>query len=262
MRIIVPLRRVLDPAGIVAHRRLRRLFVNREEYIIQPADHAGLEAALRLKDAHSAEVIVVSGQPEPDDDTLRRGLAMGADRGIYLTGDGFEGADDAVTARALGAVIEQLGDVDLVLAGMTRMDTGQGQLGIRLAERLGWPQIVNAWSVEVVDGVVQAVRRDGEAPSRVEADLPAVALVASEALKPRYSDGVRLINVYRREGDVASALEKWDVADYLMPEELVPAVRSIGRDFPPERERGERVTGTPTELGKVIAEALQNRLRQ
>lgn len=262
MRIIVPLRRVLDPAGIVVHRRLRRVFVNREEYLIQPADHSALEAALRVKDAQSAEVVVVSGQPEPDDDTLRRGLAMGADRGIFLAGEGFERADDAVVVGALRAAIEQLGDVELIVAGLTRMDTGQGQLGARLGEALGWPQIVNAWSVDVADGAVQAIQGSGGKYLHVEAHLPAVVLVAPGALKPRYPDGVRLINVYRGEGDVAHAMERWDVADLLTPEGLSPAVESIGRDFPPARERGERVTGTPRDVAQTVAGALQQRMRR
>lgn len=261
MRIIVPIRRVLDPAGIVAHRRLRRLFINREEYIIQPADHGALEAALRLKDDHGCEVIVVSGQPEPDDDTLRRGLALGADRGIYLAGDRFQVADDAVVARALGRLIKHVGKVDLVLAGLTRMDTGQGQLGIRLAELLSWPQIVNAWSVDVADEVVRAVRRDGAGFVRVEAGLPAVVLVPGDAFQPRYADGVRLINVYRGQGDMAHALEQWDVGELVTAEESVPSVESVGRDYPPEREREARVTGTPDEMAQVIVGALQKRIR-
>lgn len=261
MRILVILRRVLDPAGIVAHRRLRRLFINREEYLIQPADHCALEAALRIKDDNGAEVVVVSGQPEPDDDTLRRGLAMGADRAIYLSGEGFEEADDAVMARVLAKVVEQLGEADLILAGATTLDTGQGQLGPRLAEAMGWPQIVGAWQVGASDGRVRAVRQDDNAYIGVEADLPAVVTVAPGALKPRYADGVRLINVYRGEGEVAAALEQWDVADLLEREALMPLLEKRGRDFPPERERGERVDGSPEEMAQTVAKALQQRLR-
>jgi len=261
MRILVILRRVLDPAGIVAHRRLRRLFINREVYIIQPADQCALEAALRIKKAVRAEVIIASGQSEPDDDTLRRGIAMGADRGIYLSGDAFENADDAVVARALEKVIERLGGVDLVLSGATTLDTGQGQLGLRLAEMLGWPQIVGAWRLEAAGSVVEAVRREDEAYVRVEADLPAVVSMAAGALKPRYPDGVRLINIYRDEGDVADALELWEVEELLTPEELSPVIETIGRDFPPERERGERVEGPSEEAAQVLAEALRQRMR-
>jgi electron transfer flavoprotein beta subunit len=261
MRIIVILRRVLDPAGIVAHRRLRRLFINRKEYLLQPADRCALEAALRIKDASDAEVVVVSGQAEPSDDTLRRGLAMGADRGIYLSGEGFKDADDAVVVRALKAVIERLGSADLVLAGATTLDTDQGQLGPRLAEALGWPQIVGAWSVEAANGHLQAVRRDGDQYVLVEADLPATVTVQAGSLKPRYANGVRLINVFRGEGEIAEAVEQWDVGDLLAPDELKPLLERRGQDFPPERKRGERVEGTPAEMAQTVADALRQRLR-
>jgi electron transfer flavoprotein beta subunit len=262
MRIIVILRRVLDPAGIVAHRRLRRLFINREVYILQPADRCALEAALRIKDSSDAEVVVVSGQPEPDEDTLRHGLAMGADRAIYLSGEGFENADDAVVARALGAVIEQLGGADLLLSGVTTLDTGQGQLGIRVAEALGWPQIVGAWSVKTANGRLQAVRQDGDHYVLVEADLPAAVTVQPGALKPRYANGVRLINIFRGEGEITETLEQWDVAELLAPDELAPLLESRGRDFPPERKHGERVAGAQEEMAQTVADALFQRLRQ
>jgi len=261
MRITVILRRVLDPAGIVAHRRLRRLFINREEYILQPADRCALEVALRIKDAGDAEVVVVSGQPEPSDDTLRRGLAMGADRAIYLCGESFDDADDAVVTSVLKTVIGQLGGADLVLAGATTLDTGQGQLGIRLAEALGWPQIVGVRSVEAKNGRLRAVCQDEEQFVLVESDLPAVVTVCPEAVKPRYADGVRLINVYRGQGEMAESLETWDVGDMMSADELVPLLESRGRDFPPERTLGERVEGTPDEVAQTIADALRQRLR-
>lgn len=261
MRIIVVLRRVLDPAGIVAHRRLRRLFINREDYILQPADRCALEAALRIKDANDAEVVVVSGQPEPNDDTLRRGLAMGADRAIYLSGEDFGNADDAVMVRVLKAVIDRLGRADLVLVGATTLDTGQGQLGPRLAEALGWPQITGAWSVEAVNGCLRAVRQDGDGYLLVEADLPATVTMEPGSLKPRYANGVRLINIYRGEGEMAEALEQWDVADLLAADEMAALLESRGRDFPPERTRGERVEGGLEDVTRTVADALQQRLR-
>jgi electron transfer flavoprotein alpha/beta subunit len=262
MRIIVILRRVLDPAGIVAHRRLRRLFVNREEYLLQPADHCALEAALRIKDAGEAEVVVVSGQPEPDDDTLCRGLAMGADRGVYLCGESFEDADDAAVAKVLKELIGRLGGADLVLAGATTLDAGQGQLGIRLAEALGWPQIVGAWSVEAVNGCLQAVLQGGREYVLVESDLPVVVMVRAGAMKARYADGVRLINIYRGQGEIGESLEEWDTGDLLPPDEVAPVLESRGRDFPPERMLGQRVAGTPEEAAGIVADALRQRLRR
>lgn len=277
MRIIVILRRVLDPSGIVVHRGLGRIFVNQEKYIIQPADHCALEVALRIKDlAEDTEVVVVSGQPEPDDDTLRRGLAMGADRAIYLeAGELLEASSgeqvanfpyDATMAQALAAVVERLDDVDLVLGGVTTLDTGQGQLGLRLAEALGWPQMAKAWSVageqvgEPPNGSVRAVVQRGSDYVTVETDLPAVVTMAPGALKPRYPDGVRLINTYREEAGMAEALDSWDVNELMGAEALAPLLEKRGQDFPPERERGERVSGSPEEMAQVVAEALQQRV--
>jgi len=228
MRVIVILGRVLDPSGIVVNRRRGRIFVNREEYMLQPADRCALEVALRIKDAalcvgdaalaglrpsQDVEVVVLPRGPLPDDDVLRQALATGADRAVYLTGDGFEAAGDAVMAGVLAAAVDLLGGADLVLIGATTMDTGQSQLGPRLAEVLGCCQIIGAWQVEAADGKVRAVCQDGAGYVTVEADLPAVVTVPPGSLKPRYPDGVRLINVYKGVGEIAKALERWDVAD-------------------------------------------------
>ncbi len=275
MRVIVALGRVLDPRGIVVKRRAGRVFVNREEYILQPADRCALEAALRIKDATGAEVVALPRDLLPDDDVLRQALATGADRAIYLVGQvgNLPRIGDASMARVLAAAVERLGGADLILTGATTMDTGQGQLGPRLAEALGWPQIVGVWQVEATDGQVQAVLQKGTDYVTVEADLPAVVTILPGALKPRYPDGVRLINVYRAE----DAVEKWDVSDPstgsgqapstglragLVDEAaLQPLLEKRGQDFPPERERGVRLSGTPEEMAQALAGALRQRVR-
>ena len=260
MRIIVILGRVLDPSGIVVNRRRGRIFVNREEYILQPADRCALEAALRVKDAAAAEVVALPRSPLPDDDVLRQAIAAGADRAITLTGDGTEEADDAVMARVLAAVVERLGGADLVLVGATTMDSGQSQLGVRLAEALDCRQILDAWQVEAVDGKVQVVCQDAAGFVAVEANLPAVVTVLPGALKPRYPDGARLINIYKGAGEIAEALEQWDVTDLVDAEALTPLLERRGQDFPEERERGARVSGTPEEMAQAASAALRQRM--
>jgi electron transfer flavoprotein alpha/beta subunit len=271
MRIVVILGRVLDPSGIVVNRRRGRIFVNWEEYMLQPADRCALEAALCIKDTTGAEVVALPRGPLPDNDVLRQALATGADRAVYLAGEGFAEADDAAMAGVLAAAVERLGGADLVLIGASTLDTGQGQLGPRLAEALGWPQILGAWAVEAADGRVQAVvqasggqeeetRFFGKNLVSVEADLPALVTVLPGTLKPRYPDGVRLINVYRGVGDLAEALEQWNVADLVAADAIKPLLERRGQDFPPERERGTRASGTPGEMAQVVAGALRQRV--
>jgi electron transfer flavoprotein alpha/beta subunit len=271
MRVIVILGRVLDPRGIAVNRRAGRIFINREEYILQPADRCALEAALRIKDSTGgstisattlttgAEVVALLRSPLPDDDVLRQALATGTDRAIYLVGNPAQ-ADDAVMARVLAATVEQLGGADLVLTGTTTLDTGQSQLGPRLAEALGWSQIVNAWAVRATSGRVEVVCQDRTGYVIHEVDLPVVVTVMPGSLKPRYPDGVRLVNVYKGVGEIAAALEQWEVADLVDAESLKPLLEQRGRDFPPMRERGVRASGTVDEMAQAAADALRQRV--
>ncbi len=263
MRILVVIGRVLDPAGILVNPRAGRIFVNREEYVLQPADRCALEAALQIKDAVGAEVVALPRDLLPDDDVLRQALSIGADRAVYLRpprGLKPGPSDPALMARLIAAAVERLGGADLLLIGATTLDTGMSQLGLRLAELWGWPQIVGAWSATTVDGAVQAVLQRGGEYVTVEANLPAVVTLSPGALKLRYPDGVRLVNIYTNAGEIAAALETWDVTELVDAAMLKPQLERRGMDFPPERERGVRLSGTIDEIAQAAADALRKRV--
>ncbi len=260
MRIVVIIGRVLDPGGITINRRRGRIFVNREEHILQPADRCALEAALRIKDAVDAEVVVLPRSLLPDDDVLRQALALGADRAVYFVGQVANLLyGDAAMARVLAAAVERLGGADLVLTGASTLDTGQGQLGPRLAEALGWAQMLDAWQVQASAGKAQAVCQDGGDYVSVEADLPVLVTLRLASLKLRYPDGARLVNVYRGVGQIAEAMARWDVADLVDVETLKPLLERRGQEFPLERELGTRASGTPVEMAQAAANALRQR---
>src|SRR4030042_427753 len=117
MKIVVAIKQVLDPRGFPVNRKAEKIFVNREEYIINPAGRCALEVALRLKDADGAEVVALVGGPECAGDALRQAWVMGADRGIHLTDKLFAGADGLMAAKLLAAALCKLGDVDAAFPG-------------------------------------------------------------------------------------------------------------------------------------------------
>lgn len=254
MRIIVTLKQILDPTGFTVHRRLERIFVNREDYIINPNDKNALEEALRLKDAYGAEVIALSlGEPRADD-ALREALAMGADQAFLLTDEAFGNVDAAAAALILGKAIQRIGDYDLILTGQRALDTGASQIGPRLAEYLGLPQVLAVRQVSGLDnGKLRAKRNWKGKVTEVEVSLPALLSIAPQANQPRLPHGARIMNAYR-EWEVTT----WGLADLgLSAEELTPLIRLQREAFPPERTLGELITGTPEEAVKELARVLR-----
>jgi electron transfer flavoprotein beta subunit len=262
MRVIVPIKQILDPSGVTVNRRAERIFINREEYIINPNDKNALEEALKLKDGQGAEVVVVTMGPERADDALREAMAMGADSAFLLTDEAFEKADIPVATTVLGKAIQKIGDYDLIITGCQAADTGAGQLGPRLAEYLGLPQITEVRQlVAVGDGKVKGKRnqarpersRRGQGYAEVEASLPALLTVAQDANEPRYPTGVGIINAYR-EWEVTV----WGASDLgLEAEELQPLTEEKRISFPPERELGAKITGSPEEAAKELVQYLK-----
>jgi len=254
MRIILPIKQILDPSGMTINRRAERIFINREEYIINPNDKNALEEALKLKDEQGAEVVAVTMGPGRADDALREAMAMGADSAFLLTDEAFEKADISVATTVLGKAIQKIGDYDLILAGCQAADTGAGQLGPRLAEYLGLPQITEVCElVAAGDGQVKARRKQGRGYAEVEASLPALLTVAQDANEPRYPTGARIINAYReREVTV------WGVSDLgLEAADLQPLMEEKRISFPSERQLGTKITAAPEEAARELVQHLK-----
>src|SRR5713101_155313 len=138
VKIISCMKPVPDPAS--------RLVINESKtwikdhdltFVASEADNYALEEALRLKEKHGGEVIVISMGGEEAARVLRSGLAMGADRAIHLLDPKFKGADEFAAAEALAKAIEKDGGADLILAGVQSDDLGTGMTGTMLAEFLG-----------------------------------------------------------------------------------------------------------------------------
>ena len=149
-------------------------------------DTQAVEEALRIKEAQGdGEVVLVSLGPAGALDSLRKALAMGADRAVLVTDEAAAGSDLVATSRALAAVLEREG-ADLVLFGQQSSDSDGAVLWAAVAERLRQPVISQAAELTVGDGTVRGKRQTEFGYDVIEAQLPAVVAVSDAINEPRY----------------------------------------------------------------------------
>jgi electron transfer flavoprotein beta subunit len=168
---------VLDPDNTLARDK---------EVVLDPGDECGVEEGLQLKEAHGGEVILVSMGPERARDAIRKGLSMGADRGILITDEKLAGADALATAQALAAAIKPE-QPDLVICGTESYDGSTGMVPPILAELLGVPQLTFAKKVEVNGSELKVNRQTSDGYMVVEATMPALITVTAAIAEPRYA---------------------------------------------------------------------------
>ena len=240
MKVLVCVKQVLDPRGMTVNRKAEKVFINREEFMLDPASKAALEAANDLKKA-GAEVLAIAVGPERVEDALREALARGADRAIWIRS---EGGDAQVIANLIAAAVRKLGGIDLIITGHQSLDTGAGELAPRLAEALDWPQILGAAKIDAgVNGVTAliagAVGGDADESRflQVEGPLPVVASLLAEAYRGSYASGWRLMDAYKKWN-----VEAWSTAELDLGEDDLRPLTSKREDaFPPERQPGTPV---------------------
>lgn len=156
-------------------------------YEINEPDAYALEEALRLKEAHGGEVVVVSAGPERVASTIREALAKGADRAIHILAEERGGADPLRSAEVLAEALRPE-QPDLVLTGLQSDDFGYGQTGVILAELLGLPHATIIMSVEVVNGALRLKRElENGYFQHIEMPMPALLTIQSGSNKLRYA---------------------------------------------------------------------------
>ena len=156
------------------------------EGAINPFDVHAVEEALRIKEGgEGGEVVLVSLGPAKAAESLRKALAMGADRVVLVTDDGAAGSDLVGTAKALAAALEKEG-ADLVLFGQQSSDSDGAVLWASVAEKLRRPVISQVAELTLSDGKVRGKRQTEFGYDVIEAPLPAVVAVSDAINEPRY----------------------------------------------------------------------------
>jgi electron transfer flavoprotein beta subunit len=149
-------------------------------------DTQAVEEALRIKEREEgSEVVLVSLGPEKALDSLRKALAMGADRAVLISDEAASGSDLVATSRALAAAIQRE-SADLVIFGQQGSDSDGAVLWAAVADRLQQPVVSQAAELEVANGKVKVKRQTEFGYDVIEAPLPAVVAVSDAVNEPRY----------------------------------------------------------------------------
>ena len=167
-------------------------------------DTQAVEEALKIKEAGGeGEVVLVSMGPAGALDSLRKALAMGADRAVLITDDAAAGSDLVATSRALAAALEREG-ADLVLFGQQGNDSDGAVLWAAVAERLRRPVISQVAELTVGDGKVRGKRQTEFGYDVIEAPLPVVIAVSDAINEPRYPSLKGIMGAKKKQQDVLS----------------------------------------------------------
>jgi electron transfer flavoprotein beta subunit len=149
-------------------------------------DTHALEEGLRVKEAGGdGEVVAVLMGPARAADSLRKALAVGADRAVHIVDEALAGSDFLATSKVLAKAVERQ-EADLILFGQQGADSDGAVLWAAVADRLRLPLVSQAASLELGNGKVKAKRQTEYGYDVIEAPLPCVVAVSDAINEPRY----------------------------------------------------------------------------
>jgi electron transfer flavoprotein beta subunit len=212
---------------------------------MNPFDEIAVEEAVRLKEAGTAEeVVVVSIGPEKAQDQIRQAMAMGADRGLLITTD--EDLESLAVAKLLQKVVEEESP-ELVVMGKQAIDDDRNQTGQMLAALLGWPQGTFASEVKKEGDKLHVTREIDGGLQTIALNLPAVVTTDLRLNEPRYASLPNIMKAKKKP------LDKKAAADYGV--DIAPRLKKLKVTEPPKREAGIKVESIEELVEKLKNEA-------
>ena len=212
---------------------------------MNPFDEIAVEQALRIKEAgHTDEIVLVSVGPSQSQETIRTGLAMGADRGIHIEAD--QDIEPLAVAKLLKAIVKKEGP-GLVICGKQAIDDDSNQTGQMLSALLGWAQATFASGVELGSEKAKIIREIDGGLEHIEVVLPAVITVDLRLNEPRYASLPNIMKAKKKPIDSVSA-DELDV-------DTTPRLRVVKVEEPAARSAGIKVGSVAELVDKLKNEA-------
>jgi len=246
MKILVPVKRVID---YNVKPRVKSdgsgIDLANVKMSMNPFDEIAVEEALRMKEAGKAEeIIVVSIGPTQASETIRTGLAMGADRGILVKTD--------LTAEPLGVAkilkaIALAESASLIIMGKQAIDDDCNQTGQMLAALLGWGQATFASKVAFVDGGIDVTREVDGGLQTLHLPLPAIVTTDLRLNEPRYASLPNIMKA-KKKPIAETSPDAYGV-------DLAPRLKVLKTSEPAARKGGVKVESVAALVAKLKDEA-------
>ena len=216
------------------------------EFILNPYDEYAVEEAVKIKEESGAEVTVLTVGPDRSENVLRTALAMGADKAVFLELE--EEVDEYTLSKYIVAAIKDQ-PFDLILGGNMAVDSGSGQVAIRIAEELGIPHVSTITGL-TLEGNKATVERDVEGDLEIiEVNLPFLATTQQGLNEPRYPSLPGIMKAKKKP------LERLSVEDLELSDVDVNVRTSVQDQYlPPKKQAGKILDG---EIGQQAQELIQ-----
>ena len=246
MKILVPVKRVVDyNVKVRVKSDGTGVELANVKMSMNPFDEIAVEEALRLKEAGKAtEVVVVSIGPAQASETIRTGLAMGADRGILVKAEGT--VEPLAVAKILKAIVDEEAP-GLVILGKQAIDDDSNQTGQMLAALMGSAQATFASKIEIGDGSAKVTREVDGGLQTIEVKLPAVVTTDLRLNEPRYASLPNIMKAKKKP------LDKKSPADFGV--DTSPRLRVLKTEEPSGRKARVKVKSVAELVEKLKTEA-------
>ena len=246
MKILVVVKRVIDyNVQVRVKEDGTGVHTDNVKMATNPPDDNAVEEAVKIKESGKAtEVIAVTIGNEKAQESVRKALAVGADRGIHIITD--SNVEPLGAAKILKKIVEKE-NPELVLLGKQAIDDDTAQRGQMLAALLGWSQGTFASNLNIKDKVLEVTREVDEGLETLEINIPAVVTCDLRLNEPRYAS---LPNIMKAKKKV---IEQIIVKD--LGVDIANRIQQLKVEEPPKRKGGTKVNSVAELVSKLKNEA-------
>ena len=246
MKILVAVKRVIDyNVQIRVKEDESGVVTDNVKMSTNPPDDNAVEEAVKIKESGKAtEIIAVTIGEEKAQETVRKALAVGADRGIHVKADGI--LEPLMVSKLLQKIVDKE-KPDLVLMGKQAIDDDCNQTSQMLSALLNWPQATFASKIDVKDNKLEVVREVDEGLETIEINLPAVVTCDLRLNEPRYASLPNIMKAKKKTIDLLSASD--------LGVDISPRIQQIKVEEPPKRKAGIKVANVAELVQKLKNEA-------